>query len=161
MLTSTISPLIKCLRPAAWASVGNLLEMAGFQTPVRSTESQSPLYEVHRRWFMKASLRSLFVSHVKKMKAWSGVRDGIFGFFKKSILWTLTRSKHLQTTFIYINWNFSQAIAHNTWVYIKIVSPYWETGFPCGSAGKESAHIVGDLGSIPGLVVEGTHILLP
>ena len=24
-------------------------------------------------------------------------------------------------------------------------------GFPCGSAGKESAHNVGDLGSIPGL----------
>ena len=24
-------------------------------------------------------------------------------------------------------------------------------GFPCGSAGKESAFIVGDLGSIPGL----------
>ena len=23
-------------------------------------------------------------------------------------------------------------------------------GFPCGSAGKESAHNVGDLGSIPG-----------
>ena len=25
-------------------------------------------------------------------------------------------------------------------------------GFPCGSAGKESAHNAGDLGSIPGLV---------
>ena len=25
------------------------------------------------------------------------------------------------------------------------------TGFPCGSAGKESAYNVGDLGSIPGL----------
>ena len=24
-------------------------------------------------------------------------------------------------------------------------------GFPCGSAGKESAHFVGDLGLIPGL----------
>ena len=26
-----------------------------------------------------------------------------------------------------------------------------EHGFPCGSAGKESTHNVGDLGSIPGL----------
>ena len=26
-----------------------------------------------------------------------------------------------------------------------------KTGFPCGSAGKESTHNVGDLGSIPGL----------
>ena len=27
----------------------------------------------------------------------------------------------------------------------------WGLGFPCGSAGKESACSVGDLGSIPGL----------
>ena len=34
------------------------------------------------------------------------------------------------------------------WVAI-VVSAYW--GFPCGSAGGESACNVGDLGSIPGL----------
>ena len=42
-------------------------------------------------------------------------------------------------------------MAHNTWVYIENVSLYREMGFPCGSAGKESAHFVGDLGLIPGL----------
>ena len=30
-------------------------------------------------------------------------------------------------------------------------SPYIYWGFPCGSAGKESAYNVGDLGLIPGL----------
>ena len=30
-------------------------------------------------------------------------------------------------------------------------SPYTHTGFPCGSAGKESTCNVGDLGLIPGL----------
>ena len=31
------------------------------------------------------------------------------------------------------------------------MGPLTTLGFPCGSAGKESAHNVGDLGSIPGL----------
>ena len=34
---------------------------------------------------------------------------------------------------------------------IKFASPISSAGFPCGSAGKESACNVGDLGSIPGL----------
>jgi len=38
----------------------------------------------------------------------------------------------------------------DTWLYIwHIIS--WSRGFPCGSAGKESACNVGDLGLIPGL----------
>ena len=34
-------------------------------------------------------------------------------------------------------------------IFLKVISIIW--GFPCGSAGKESACNSGDLGSIPGL----------
>ena len=35
---------------------------------------------------------------------------------------------------------------------LSSVTQHWtHTGFPCGSAGKESARNAGDLGSIPGL----------
>ena len=40
------------------------------------------------------------------------------------------------------------------WLCIQkafVIILYWLLGFPCGSAGKESACNVGDLGSIPGL----------
>ena len=33
----------------------------------------------------------------------------------------------------------------------QLYTPILQIGFPCGSAGKESACNVGDLGSIPGL----------
>ena len=39
----------------------------------------------------------------------------------------------------------------NLWVSIKSSVPYLYMGFPCGSAGKESAFNVGDLGLIPRL----------
>ena len=34
---------------------------------------------------------------------------------------------------------------------VHFIVMVWNLGFPCGSAGKESACNVGDLGSIPGL----------
>ena len=36
-------------------------------------------------------------------------------------------------------------------MYGKVLLNFLVKGFPCGSAGKESAHNVGDLDSIPGL----------
>ena len=36
------------------------------------------------------------------------------------------------------------------WRMDRLPTPVF-LGFPCGSAGKESAHNAGDLGSIPGL----------
>ena len=63
MLTSTISPLIKCL----WQQHERQLEICSkWQVfgPFMSTKSQSTLYEVHCSWFMNAIFRSLFVSHV-------------------------------------------------------------------------------------------------
>ena len=36
------------------------------------------------------------------------------------------------------------------WTTLKIIT-YFHLGFPCGSAGKESACNAGDLGSMPGL----------
>ena len=36
-------------------------------------------------------------------------------------------------------------------MFTNLIMPIHLLGFPCGSAGKESACKVGDLGSIPGL----------
>ena len=42
----------------------------------------------------------------------------------------------------------NQGLLHYKWIHYPILCPW---GFPCGSAGRESACNVGDLGSISGL----------
>ena len=48
---------------------------------------------------------------------------------------------------VVISWLFREAVAQKG----NVCTPWGMEGFPCGSAGKESACNVGDLGSIPGL----------
>ena len=45
----------------------------------------------------------------------------------------------------------SAGLAHLLTLSINKTVPTMPPGFPCGSAGKESARNAGDLGSIPGL----------
>ena len=45
-------------------------------------------------------------------------------------------------------WFYFLFATHYKWNYYRQIL---SLGFPCGSAGKESAHSAGDLGSIPGL----------
>ena len=45
---------------------------------------------------------------------------------------------------------FNFCVRKIPWRRDRLLTPVF-LGFPCGSAGKESACIVGDLGSIPGL----------
>ena len=55
-----------------------------------------------------------------------------------AIAWLLDVNNVLQFTQCYVE-------------HFILLFSFLETGFPCGSAGKESACNVGDLGSIPGL----------
>ena len=45
---------------------------------------------------------------------------------------------------------FNSCVGKIRWRKDRLLTPVF-LGFPCGSAGKESSHNVGDLGSIPGL----------
>ena len=45
---------------------------------------------------------------------------------------------------------FNSCVRKIRWRKDRLLTPVF-LGFPCGSAGKESSHNVGDLGSIPGL----------
>ena len=45
---------------------------------------------------------------------------------------------------------FDPWVGNAPWKRDRLPTPVF-LGFPCGSAGKESTHNVGDLGSIPGL----------